>query len=83
MFLDLSGNLCLIFTYHPELNVVHFNYKIILSHWHLWRVVCQKLHSVRVTSIGTSCTYQMDMRLPAIGSNSDAAVSFPFALRRR
>jgi hypothetical protein len=66
MFLDLSGNLCLIFTYHPKLNIVRFHYKIILSHWYLlWRVVCQKLHPVRVTYTETRCTYQMDMRLPS------------------
>lgn len=68
MFLDLSGNLCLIFTYHPKLNIVHFHYKIILSHRHLlWRVVCHKMYPVRVTCIGTRCTFQMDMRLPIQG----------------
>jgi len=81
MFLDLSGNLYLIFTYHHELNIVHFHYKIILSHWHmLRRAVCHKMRPVTVTCIGTRCTYQMDMRLPIPGKYFGCSSEFSICI---
>jgi hypothetical protein len=84
MFLDLSGNLRLIFTYHPKLIIAHFHYKIIISHWHCCDASFAKIFILsKRHTLGLAALIRWTWDFPAKGSTSDAAVSFPFALRRR